>query len=244
MKDLPPNSFDNENYNHWVEVYRTGKPYINHAAISQWLNRLEYPLYYLDFETAQPVVPLWKYSRPYQQIAFQFSLHIQEKPNGKFIHKEYLFEGKDDPRYACVKALLEYIGPTGTLIAHNASFEKTRIKEMAADLPLEQEQKDDLLKMTTRFMDTRDVFRADYLHPQMHGSSSIKKVLPSLVPEMTYEGMAVANGGEAMNAFDVLYFDCLPADKAAQLRKDLLAYCKQDTWAMVKLVEKLRESVR
>ncbi len=114
---------------------------------------------------------------------------------------------------------------------------------MANDLPIPQEQKDALLRMSERFMDTETPFKQDYLHPNMHGSSSIKKVLPSLVPEMTYEGMPVANGGDAMNAFDELYFGNLSEDAARQLRRDLLAYCKQDTWAMVKLVDALRDSV-
>ncbi len=244
VQDVPPDSCNTAKLNHWVEVYRTQQPYIDRTAVAQWLNRLEYPLYYFDFETCQPVVPLWRYSRPYQQIPFQFSLHVQRKPNGPFEHYEYLFEGKKDPRYGCVQAMFKYIGEKGTLIAHHAAFEKGRIGEMAHDLPLPQEQKDALLRMCGRFMDTETPFKQDYLHPHMHGSSSIKKVLPSLVPEMTYEGMPVANGGDAMNAFDVLYFGHLSVPEQAQLRKDLLAYCKQDTWAMVKLVDALRDSVQ
>ncbi len=243
IQDLPPDSFDNPKYNHWIEVCRTQQPYINHEAVAQWLNQMDWPLYYIDFETTQPVVPMWKYSRPYQQIPFQFSLHIQRKPNGPYEHAEYLSTGKEDPRYGCVKALLKYIGDKGTLIAHNAAFEKSRIKEMAHDLPLPQEQKGDLLRMAERFVDTADVFRKDYLHPKMYGSYSIKKVLPALVPEMSYDGMPVANGGQAQDAFDVLYAGELPPKEAQQLRTDLLAYCEQDTWAMVKLVEKLRENV-
>lgn len=244
IADLPPNSFDNDKYNHWVEVCRTQKPYINHAAVAAWLNKLNYPLYYLDFETTQPVVPLWKYSRPYQQIPFQFSLHVQREPNGPFEHYEYLSTGKEDPRIGCVEALLKYIGNSGTILAHNAAFEKTRIKEMAHDLPMPEKDAKRLLEMTERFMDTGDVFKEDYLHPKMHASWSIKKVLPALVPDMTYEGMAVANGGDAMDAFDVLYAGKLPPAELEQLRKDLLKYCEQDTWAMVKLVDALRDSVQ
>lgn len=244
VQDLPPDSFNSANYNHWVEVYRTGKPYIDHSAIAQWLNQLEYPLYYLDFETGQPVIPLWKYSRPYQQIPFQFSLHVQEKPNGEFVHYEYLFDGKQDPRYGCAETLLKYIGEKGSIIAHNATFEKGCIKYMANDLPLPQEQKDALMRMVGRFMDTADVFRRDYFHPKMRGSFSIKKVLPALVPEMTYDGMPIANGGQAMNAFSVLYEGKLSSEQKAKLRRDLLAYCEQDTWAMAKVVDVLRNSVK
>ncbi|MBR2082458.1 MAG: DUF2779 domain-containing protein [Elusimicrobiaceae bacterium] len=244
IADLPPNSFDNEKYNRWVEVCRTQQPYIDKAAVAAWLNKLNYPLYYLDFETTQPVVPLWKYSRPYQQIPFQFSLHVQCEPNGQFEHYEYLSTGKEDPRYGCIKALLEYIGNVGTIIAHNASFEKGRIKEMAHDLPILEKDAKCLIEMTERFADTGDVFKQDYLHPKMHASWSIKKVLPALVPEMSYDGMAVANGGDAMDAFDILYAGKLPPAELEQLRKDLLKYCEQDTWAMVKIVDVLRDSVQ
>ncbi len=244
IADLPPNTFDNETSNHWIEVYRTQKPYINRAKVAAWLNKLVYPLYYLDFETTNPVVPLWKYSRPYQQIPFQFSLHVQREPNGPFEHYEYLSTGKEDPRYGCVAALLKYIGKAGTLIAHNAGFEKGCIDKMAHDLPIPEKEAKRLLEMTERFADTEDPFEHDYLHPKMACRSTIKKVLPALVPEMSYEGMAVANGGDAMDAFDVLYAQKLPPAELEQLRKDLLKYCEQDTWAMVKLVDALRDSVQ
>ena len=243
VADLPLNSFSNEKLNHWIEVYRTGRPYMDRAAIARWLNQLTYPLYYLDFETTQPVVPLWKYSRPYQQIPFQFSLHVQRDPNGEFEHYEYLSTGKEDPRKGCVDSLLQYIGKEGTIIAHNAAFEKGRLKEMAADLSLPKEKKDALHQMIMRFMDTLDIFRRDYLHPKMRGSASIKKVLPALVPEMSYEGMGVADGVAAMEAFDILYAQSLPSAQLERLRNDLLRYCEQDTWAMVKLVDALRTAI-
>ena len=242
--DLPPNSFKSDKINHWIEVYRTQQPYIDKAAVAAWLNKLNYPLYYLDFETTQPVVPMWKYSRPYQQIPFQFSLHVQREPNGPFEHYEYLSTGKEDPRIGCAKALLEYIGNSGTILAHYMTFEKGRINELAHDLPMPKKDAKRLQDMMERFMDTGDPFKKDYLHPKMHGSWSIKKVLPALVPDMTYEGMAVANGGDAMDAFDVLYAQSLPHAQLEQLRKDLLKYCEQDTWAMVKLVDALRDSVQ
>ena len=171
-------------------------------------------------------------------------MHVQRKPNGEFEHYEYLSTGKQDPRIGCVAALLKYIGKSGTILAHNAAFEKGRIKEMARDLPMPEKDAQRLLDMESRFMDTGDPFKADYLHPKMHGSWSIKKVLPALVPDMTYEGMAVANGGDAMDAFDVLYAQSLPHEELEELRKNLLKYCKQDTWSMVKLVDALRDSVQ
>ena len=242
--DLPPNSFTNETKNRWLEVYRTQKPYINQAGVAAWLNKLNYPLYYLDFETTNPAVPRWKNSRPYQQIPFQFSLHVQREPNGPFEHYEYLSTGKEDPRPMCAAALLKYVGALGTLIAHNAGFEKSCIEGLVRDVMLSKEDSCRLLEMTERFADTGDVFKADYLHPKMKCGWTIKKVLPALVPEMSYEGMSVANGGDAMDAFDVLYAGKLPPAELEQLRKDLLKYCEQDTWAMVKIVDVLRDNVQ
>ena len=115
---------------------------------------------------------------------------------------------------------------------------------MANEWPLPQQQKDDLMRMVGSFMDTADVFRWDYFHQKMRGSFSIKKVLPALLPKMTYDGMPIANGGQAMNAFSVLYEGKLSSAQKGKLRQDLLAYCEQDTWAMVKVVDVLRNSVK
>ena len=130
----------------------------------------------------------------------------------------------------------KFIGPEGSIIAQYDTFEKTRIKELA-DLPIPPDDRDFLLSLLNRFEDTCDVFSKYYFHPDFGGSASIKKVLPVVCPSMTYEGMPVAHGGDAMNAFMLLYFDKLPQDEAKKLRTDLLAYCCQDTLAMVKLVD-------
>lgn len=235
-RQVPPNYFSSETKNRWVEVFKTGKPYVNSGAISTWLNNLKYPLYYFDFETINFAIPYFKNSRPYEHIAFQFSLHIQKEPHGALEHKEFLFEGKEDPRYACIEAIKKYIGPVGSIIAHYATFEKDRIKDLSK-MPIPQEDRDFLLSLINRFEDTCEVFSRYYFHPDFKGSASIKKVLPVVCPKLTYEGMKVANGGDAMAAFMLLYFDKLPADKAKELRKNLLAYCCLDTLAMVKLID-------
>ncbi len=235
-RQVPPKYFSSETKNRWVEVFKTGKPYVNSGAISAWLNNLKYPLYYFDFETINFAIPHFKYSRPYEHIAFQFSLHIQREPHGALEHKEFLFEGKEDPRYGCIEAIKKYIGPVGSIIAHYATFEKDKLKDLAK-MPIAQEDKDFLLSLINRFEDTCEVFSRYYFHPDFKGSASIKKVLPVVCPELTYEGMEVANGGDAMAAFMLLYFDKLPADKAKELRKNLLDYCCLDTLAMAKLID-------
>lgn len=243
IEDIPVPYLSADNHLNWLNVYKNNEPHIDKEGIKSLLAQLQYPLYYLDFETTMPAVPIWSGTRPYQQIVFQASLHIQRAENAPLEHYEYLFEGKADPRPKTVGFLTKHIGPVGTIIAHNAAFEKSRISEMIRDLDLPTAQADALKAMLPRFWDSKDAFQKYYLHPACACSASIKKVLPMVAPDMTYEGLQVAHGGDAMNAFDTLYGDKLPPQEAVQLKSALLAYCKQDTLAMVKLVEFLKKQI-
>jgi CRISPR/Cas system-associated exonuclease Cas4 (RecB family) len=243
ISDVPPEYLTTERQLKWLDVYLTNTPYIDKNGISELLAQLNYPLYFLDFETTSPAIPIWQNTRPYQQIVFQASLHVMEHEGATLQHYEYLFEGKDDPRPKAAEFLLKNIGGYGSIIAHNAAFEKSRIAEMARDVDLPQKNVDHLKNMLTRFWDSKDPFQKYYLHPGFHCSASIKKVLPVIAPGMTYEGMAVGNGGDAMDAFDALYASKLSEEEEKQLRKDLLAYCAQDTLAMVKIVEFLKNII-
>ncbi len=243
IEEVPFEYLTSDNQIRWANVFKTNMPYVDKDGIKGLLSQLRYPLYYLDFETTMPAIPIWLNTRPYQQIVFQASLHVQEKEGAALKHYEYLFEGKDDPRPKAAAFLLKHIGAAGTIIAHNAPFEKSRISEMIRDLDLTSAQADALKNMLPRFWDSKDAFQKYYLHPKCSCSASIKKVLPMVAPDMTYEGMQVAHGGDAMNAFDALYEDTLSPEDKAKLKNALLAYCKQDTLAMVKLVDFLRSIV-
>jgi hypothetical protein len=241
IKDIPAERLDSQMHLKWLEVYKTGKPYIDKQGIADLLLELKYPLYFLDFETTQQVIPIWENTRPYQQIAFQASLHILENENAQLKHYEYLFTDTKDPRYELTQFLIKHIGDTGSIIAHNAGFEKGIIKGLAKDLDIPKADKLKLKNMLDRFWDTKIPFQKYYLHPEFNCSASLKKVLPAVVPGMTYSGMDVADGGDAMEAFELLYYKSLPPDALEKKRKNLLEYCKQDTLAMVKLVEFLRK---
>lgn len=240
IKDIPANYLTSEIHLKWLEVYKSGRPYIDRQAIADLLSELKYPLYFLDFETTQQAIPIWENSSPYQQIPFQASLHILESENAELKHFEYLFENEKDPRGEMINFLLKYIGDTGTIIAHNIGFEKGVIKNLS-ELNISNEDKLKLESMTKRFWDTMTPFQKYYLHPNFNCSASLKKVLPVMVPSMTYEGMDVANGGDAMEAFDILYNKTLPPDELSKKRTSLLEYCKQDTLAMVYLVKELQK---
>jgi hypothetical protein len=240
IADIPVEYLSSDNHIKWFKVYKSGVPHVDKEGIKALLSELRYPLYFLDFETTAPAVPLWLNTRPYQQIVFQASLHIIEHFGEEPKHYEYLFEGTEDPRPKAAEFLLKHIGNSGTIIAHHAAFEKSRISEMMRDLDLSAGDTARLKDMLTRFWDSKEAFQKYYFHPDFNCSASIKKVLPVVAPGMTYEGMAVAHGGDAMDAFDVLYENKLPPQEAAELRQHLLDYCRQDTLAMVKVVYFLR----
>ncbi|KAF0155691.1 MAG: hypothetical protein FD189_1284, partial [Elusimicrobia bacterium] len=181
-----------------VRVASTGKPIIDKKAVKAFLDDLKYPLYHLDFETINPGIPLFDGYRPYQQVTFQASLHIERKPGAVPEHYEYLAEPGTDPRRPMIDFLLKHIGAEGTPLAYNKSFETGRIRELAAFSP---EHARKLEALADRFVDLMSPFRSRHVFlPAFQGSYSMKAVLPALVPDMTYAGMAVANGDDAQNS--------------------------------------------
>ena len=162
---------------------------------------------------------------------------MQAAPGAAPQHFEYLGDGKTDPRPGLISFMLKNIGTEGSLLAYNASFEAKRIEELARDFP---EYGSALLALIGRFEDLMKPFlERAYVHPQCHGRFSLKKVLPALIPDMTYEGLGVANGGDAQLAYLNILSGKLSPAEAEQIRKDLKVYCGQDTMAMVKILEHL-----
>ncbi|MCK5583654.1 MAG: DUF2779 domain-containing protein, partial [Elusimicrobiales bacterium] len=240
IKDIP----DDFPLSPWQQLFlkaeKTNKRIIDTGSISDFIKELKYPLYFIDFETIMPSLPLYNGSRPYQQIVFQVSLHIQNKAGGELKHLEYLGDGKNDPRPMLVKFMLKHIKAKGSLVAYNASFEKTRIKEMAREFP---KYAKDLLKMKDRMADIMKPFqKRKYIDPRFRGSYSLKKVLPALVPAMTYKGLDIGDGGEAQTAYLNMLSGKLSAGETKKLRKDLKIYCGQDTLAMVEILKSLYKS--
>ncbi len=212
---------------------------INKTSIKGFLDSLTYPIYHLDFETFQQAIPQWKGVIPYMQIPFQYSLHIEHE-NGTLEHKEFLAEDGIDPRYELAKRLVEDIPCDATVLAYNMGFEKGVIRKLANQF---SDFTYDLMCIHDNIKDLMTPFQSkDYYVPKMRGSYSIKNVLPALVPEMekAYKDLdLVHNGGEAMNAFASL--GTLSDEEKIAYRNALLEYCKLDTLAMVKILQKLRE---
>jgi hypothetical protein len=202
------------------------------------LTALEFPRYYLDFECIQFAIPIWKDTRPYDQLPFQWSCHV-ESADGTLMHAEFLDTSGDDPRYAFAQALLDECGSQGPIIVYNQAFEKRIIRELARTFPKLSRS---LLALNERMFDLLPVVRKYYYHPDMKGSWSIKKVLPCLVPELRYEALGVVQDGTMAQAvyLDIIH-EGVSEKRKDQLRLDLLAYCGLDTLAMVKIVEKLQQ---
>lgn len=198
-------------------------------------------MYFVDFESFQPPVPLYNNSKPYQQIPFQYSVHFKESAESDLLHYEFLAEPESDPRIPFVENLLKVLGDKGDIVVYNKAFEITRLKEIARDHPKYAKK---IEKLFDRVKDIMIPFQKKYYYtPEMEGSYSIKYVLPALVPELSYENMQIADGGTASLAYESL----LTLDdfiKIDEIKKQLLEYCKLDTLAMVRILEKLESLIR
>ena len=218
-------------------------PHIEPYSIRQFLSGLTYPLYHLDFETYQQPIPLWNDVKPYQQIPFQYSLHIQDIACGETSHKEFLGKEGVDPRRAIAEKLCDDIPDGVCVLAYSAGFEKTQIRGLAELFP---DMANHLMRIHDNIKDLAHPFAKGYYYcREMGGSYSIKHVLPALCsgdPELDYRNLdLIHNGGEAMNAFASLHEKS--SEEIKHTRKALLAYCRLDTLAMVKILERLYEAV-
>lgn len=216
--------------------------YIDKESIKEFLNTLSEPLYFLDFETFAFPIPKYDGTRPYQQVPFQYSLHYLE--DGKLHHKEFLAESGIDPRRLIAESLVRDIPKNVPVLAYYMSFERGRIEELAEIFP---DLKDHLMSIHDNIKDLIVPFKnRSYYAKGMHGSASIKYVLPAMFPNdenLNYSNLElVHNGDEAMNIYARL--DEYPKEEQEYIRESLLKYCGLDTYAMVKIYEKLMEVVK
>ncbi len=240
LDEVPGDYPLNANNKLQLESYKSGKTIIDRDGVKNFLSELSYPFYYLDFESFQSAVPLYNNTKPYQQVPFQFSLHIQKSKISQLEHKEFLAETGEDPRPKFIRQLLTTTKGKGDIIVYNLAFEKTRMQELARDFP---EFEDELQERIGRLKDLMIPFQKKYFYsPEMKGSYSIKVVLPALVPEMNYENLEINDGGLAAIAFNGLQYET-DLMKIADTRQQLLEYCKLDTLAMVKIFAKLKNIV-
>ena len=216
---------------------------IDKDSIRDFMATLSYPIYFLDFETMQPIIPLYIGTKPYAQIPFQYSLHYIESEGGELKHKEFLAESGVDPRRTLAEKLCEDIPMNTCVTAYNKAFECTRLKELAEAFP---DLAEHLLNISDNIKDLLVPFQSGYYYIKaMGGSFSIKSVLPALFPndpELDYHNLeGVHNGGEAMSLFPKI--KDLPPQEQEIARNNLLKYCELDTYAMVKVWEELKRVI-
>jgi hypothetical protein len=211
-----------------LRASRAGVPYIASSA-QQFLRTRPYPRYFLDFETTTSSVPLWAGTRPYQQIPFQWSCHVEAAP-GILTHHEFLDLSGELSVREFVRSLVQTVGTEGPVIVYSA-FERTRLSELCELVP---EFKNELQAIMRRLLDLLQVVYSGYYHPAMKGSFSIKKVAPTLCPELEYTTLdGVADGGAAQRAWWAAVDANASSSERLELRRRLLEYCKRDTLAMV-----------
>lgn len=240
FEDIPADAPLNDSQ--WLQVRSMldGTAYYDKPAIADFLTSLNYPLYFLDFESMMPAIPMFDNSRPYQQICTQYSLHVQQTIGAAPEHYDFLGDGYTDPRKEFMTQLVKVIGDKGDIIVYNRAFECTRLTELAAMYP---EFSEAVSAINARVVDLMLLFQGKHVYlPAMNGSYSIKAVLPALLPELHYDDLEIGDGGAAMNAYESLRYET-DTKRIQQTREALLTYCKLDTFAMLKIVEKLREGI-
>jgi hypothetical protein len=217
-----------------------GQPHVNTGEIKSFLKRLKYPLYCVDFETFAAAVPVYDGTRPYQNVPFQFSVHMVRKPGLEPEHHSYLGDGSIDPRPAFLAELKKTIGPVGSVVVYYEVFEKTRLKELAVDFPDYGEWINGILE---RIVDLIKPFKDfSYYHPKQMGSASLKQVLPALT-DLSYDELEIMDGTTASIKFMDAAFGDTPDEDKEKIFADLLVYCKQDTCGMIEIIRKLEQAV-
>ena len=212
--------------------------YVDQTQIGAFVKSLKYPLHYLDFETFSTAVPLLDGTRPYQQVPFQFSLHVVDKPGAMPWPFGHLADGPQDPRPRFLEELRKAVGSKGSIIVYNQKFEEGILRDLAGAFP---EYADWVEAACARMVDLLGPFRSfSYYHPDQKGSASIKAVMPALTGR-GYDDLDISVGDEASLAYLDMTYGNMSADERAKTRRDLEEYCGRDTEGMIWIVEKLRE---
>ncbi len=243
LHDIPDGfDFSSSKHARQVELTKLGQPMIQAERIGKFLDAFQFPLYFLDYETMSSVVPPVDGSHPYQQIPTQYSVHILPAPGAPLEHREFLHQDASNPGLPLLKQLQHDIGPTGSVIVWYEAFEKGRNWELGEMFP---EFAGFMAQLNDRVIDLMTPFAEQwYEDARFLGSASIKKVLPVLVPELSYTKLSVQEGQAAQRIWmDVVLGGKFP-DRKEQIFKDLLEYCALDTLAMVRIYEKLVEITR
>ncbi len=239
IKDIPEKFVLKPKQALQVEATRLGQPIIHAGKVKEFLQTLEFPLYFFDYETLASIVPYFDGLRPYQQLPFQYSLHILDSPDGELRHVEYLHRKNSNPAEPLSHALKAHIGESGTLITWNMGFEKGCNTLLGSLLP---EFDGFYEQLNERIVDLMIPFaRGWYADKDFCGSASIKSVLPVLVPELSYKSLGIQEGAGAQRLWMEAVLDGKREGEKDQILSDLVEYCKLDTLAMVEIYRRLKK---
>jgi hypothetical protein len=217
------------------------KRIIDKNKISEFIHNIKYPLYFFDYETFSSVIPPFDGIKPYQQVPFQYSLHILQDPNAQIQHKEYLHLEDTHPGLPLLQRLKEDIGDKGTVFVWYEKFEKGRNKELGEMFP---EYGDFMQSVNNRIVDLMIPFSEGwFVDRDFFGSASIKKVLPVLVTELSYKEFAIQEGASAQRIWMETILDGKNSNTKNKILTDLIEYCKLDTLAMVQLYKVLQAEI-
>ncbi|MCK4463425.1 MAG: DUF2779 domain-containing protein [Candidatus Omnitrophica bacterium] len=224
-----------------VSCHRNCTPHIDKKRIKDFLNTLKYPLYFLDFETLNPAIPAYDNSRPYEAIPFQYSLYIVKDEGAEPEHHSYLAPGDKDPRPEILKQLKALLGKSGSVVAYNATFEKTTLRHASEAYP---EYQGWVSLLEERIIDLLTPFRGfSYYHPDQAGSASLKSVLP-VITKSNYDGMEITDGGMAsMEYCRVTFGENIDEKERQRVRAALEKYCDLDTKGMFEISGELKKMV-
>ena len=227
-----------------VELARNGEEVIERTGIRSMLDRLRFPLHFLDYETFQQPIPMWEGFVPQQQVPFQYSLHIR-RSDGSLSHREHMCVTRgENPIPALVHHLRKDMGDRGSVIVWNKAFEESRNREMAALLP---EHADFLADINHRMFDLADIVsKGWWMHPDFGGRWSLKSVLPVAAPDLRYEDLDISDGGTASELWTQCMVDeigTVTEDEQSDVIAALREYCSLDTLAMIRIWEHVRELV-
>ena len=224
-----------------IHTHKTNEEIIDIKEIANILDKYTYPLYFFDYETFAPAIPIYPGYKPYQRIPIQFSLHVIDEKGGELRHLEYLQQKNADPSEEVAKKLEEYIDPAGTVIAWNDKFEKGVTKEIGERMP---QYAPVMNRICDQMQDLMDIFsKQHYVHKDFRGRASVEKVMNVLLPEMTYDDLPYTGNAVGFAWWqDIVNEGKEPNERAKKLHL-LLEYCKQDTFVMVEIFRILNEVI-
>ncbi len=238
IRNLPDDFRLTENQRDYVNMVLNDQPEIDDEAIRDELSDIEYPIHFFDFETSNPAIPRFEGLKPFRQFPFQYSCHILQSDD-LLTHKGYLHPDTTDPRLPLVRSLLNHISEVGSVVVYSASFERGILQDLAQYFP---EHSEALQSIISRLWDQELIFKRHYKHPKFYGYTSLKYVLPVLVPCLSYEDLCIQEGNDAQAVWNEMIKETSEEARSGMIN-NLKEYCEMDTLAMVEIHKALRRQV-